>query len=157
MRTLVFPVFDRLTLQEIGVARCDRFIKALAKRSYNRAKQARVVLRLALELAVRRGAARREILPRNPMDHVSRLRREQHIPDVLTAPEVNVIRAAIARWEGGADHVSGPLRFEGWCSKAVAMPRRGERLQRGFRASSICSNHWCDRFLQDGTGSAPRG
>src|SRR5680860_1061610 len=42
------------------------------------------------------------------MDHVGRLYREPHIPDALTAPEVNVIRAAIARWEGGANHVSGP-------------------------------------------------
>jgi integrase len=104
MRTLVSLAFDSLTLREIGVARCDRFIKELGKRSYNRAKQARVVLRLALELAVRH-----EVLARNPMDHVSRLHREPHIPDALTAPEVNVIRAAIARWESGADHVSGPL------------------------------------------------
>lgn len=103
MRTLVSPAFDRLTLREIGVARCDKFIKQLAKLSYNRAKQARVVLRLALELAVRH-----EVLPRNPMDHVSRLYREPHIPDALTAPEVNVIRAAIAQWESAADHVSGP-------------------------------------------------
>jgi len=103
MRTLVSPAFDRLTLREIGVARCDKFIKQLAKLSYNRAKQARVVLRLALELAVRH-----EVLPRNPMDHVSRLYREPHIPDALTAPEVNVIRAAIAQWESAAHHVSGP-------------------------------------------------
>ena len=53
MRTLVLPAFGHLTLREIGVARCDRFIKQMAKRSYNRAKQARVVLRLAIELAVR--------------------------------------------------------------------------------------------------------
>jgi len=103
MRTLVSPVFDHLTLREIGVARCDQFIKELAKLTYSRAKQARVVLRLALELAVRH-----EVLPRNPMDHVGRLYREPHIPDALTAPEVNVIRAAIARWEAGAHHVSGP-------------------------------------------------
>lgn len=103
MRTLVSPAFDHLTLREIGVARCDKFIKQLAKLSYNRAKQARVVLRLALELAVRH-----EVLPRNPMDHVSRLYREPHIPDALTAPEVNVIRAAIAQWESAAGHVSGP-------------------------------------------------
>ncbi len=44
MRTLVTPAFGSLTLREIGVARCDRFIKQLAKLSYNRAKQARVVL-----------------------------------------------------------------------------------------------------------------
>ncbi|WP_234031308.1 N-terminal phage integrase SAM-like domain-containing protein [Mycetocola zhujimingii] len=103
MRTLVSPVFDHLALREIGVARCDKFIKRLAKISYSRAKQARVVLRLALELAVRH-----EVLPRTPMDHIGRLHREPHIPDALTAPEVNVIRAAIARWEAGAEHVSGP-------------------------------------------------
>ena len=105
MRTLLAPVLDHLTLGEIGVARCDKFIKQLAKFSYNRAKQARVVLRLALELAVRH-----EVLPRNPMDHVSRHYREPHIPDALTAPEVNVIRAAIAQWESAVDHTSGPKR-----------------------------------------------
>jgi integrase len=103
MRTLVSPAFDSLTLREIGVARCDQFIKQLAKLSYSRAKQARVVLRLALELAVRH-----EVLPRNPMDHVSRLHREPHIPDALMAPEVNMIRAAIGQWESAADHISGP-------------------------------------------------
>ncbi|MGY4856319.1 tyrosine-type recombinase/integrase [Cryobacterium sp. AP23] len=103
MRTLVSPAFDHLALREIGVARCDKFIKQLAKISYNRAKQARVVLRLALELAVRH-----EVLPRNPMDHVSRLHREPHVPAALMAPEVNVIRAAIAQWESAANHTSGP-------------------------------------------------
>jgi integrase len=103
MRTLVSPVFGSLTLREIGVARCDKFIKQLSKVSYSRAKQARVVLRLALELAVRH-----EVLPRNPMDHVGRLHREPHVPDALMAPEVNMIRAAIAQWESAADHISGP-------------------------------------------------
>jgi integrase len=103
MRTLVSPAFDHLALREIGVARCDKFITQLAKISYNRAKQARVVLRLALELAVRH-----EVLPRNPMKHVSRLYREPHVPNALMAPEVNVIRAAIAQWESAADHTSGP-------------------------------------------------
>jgi integrase len=75
----------------------------MAKLSYGRAKQSRVVLRLALELAVRH-----EILPTNPMDHVARLHREPHIPDALPAVEVNKIRTAIARWEAGVGHVSGP-------------------------------------------------
>jgi hypothetical protein len=115
MRTLVSPAFDRPTLREIGVARCDRFIKELGTRSHNRAKHARVVLRLALELAVRH-----EVLTRNPMDHVSRHRRQPHIPDALTASEVSVVRAAIARWEGGADHVPGPLP-EGQLGAIVAV------------------------------------
>ncbi|UOR02411.1 tyrosine-type recombinase/integrase [Leucobacter allii] len=96
MRTLVLPAFQHLTLREIGVARCDHFLKQLAKQSYNRAKQARVALRLALGLAVRH-----EVLPRNPMDHVSRLRRPTSTPNALTPAEVNAIRAAIAYWEAG--------------------------------------------------------
>ncbi|MFD5863890.1 tyrosine-type recombinase/integrase [Agromyces sp. NPDC127015] len=103
MRTLVLPVFEHLTLREIGVARCDRFIKEQARISYNRAKQSRVVLRLALELAVRH-----EVLTANPMHHVSRIHREVRMPDALTSLEVNAIRAVIARWESGIDHVSGP-------------------------------------------------
>ncbi|MDI6024062.1 tyrosine-type recombinase/integrase [Leucobacter sp. UT-8R-CII-1-4] len=94
MRTLVLPAFKDLTLREIGVARCDYFLKHLAKRSYSRAKHARVVLRLALALAVRH-----EILPRNPMDHVSRLHRKKTIPDAFTIGEVQDIRAAIKAWE----------------------------------------------------------
>ncbi|MCH6470697.1 tyrosine-type recombinase/integrase [Sinomonas terrae] len=102
MRRLVLPVFGSLTLREIGVARCDHFLKQLARQSYGRAKQARVVLRLALGLAVRH-----EVLPRNPMDHVSRLYRPASTPDALTPVEVNAIRAAIADWEAGRSP-SGP-------------------------------------------------
>lgn len=94
MRTLVLPFFKDVTLREIGVARCDYFLKQLAKQSYNRARQARVVLRLALGLAVRH-----EILPRNPMDHVSRLRRPARTPDVFTWDELKAIRAGISAWE----------------------------------------------------------
>lgn len=102
MQTLVLPVFGNLTLREIGVARCDHFLKQLAKQSYNRAKQARVVLRLALGLAVRH-----EVLLRNPMDHVSRLHRPASTPNALTPAEVNAIRTAIAFWEAGRS-ISGP-------------------------------------------------
>ncbi len=84
MRTLVLPLFGNFTLREIGVTRCDRLIKQLAMLSYSRAKQARVVLRLALELVGRHG-----VPPSNPLDHVFRLHREPHIPDALTATAVN--------------------------------------------------------------------
>lgn len=94
MRTLVMPFFKDVTLREIGVARCDYFLKQLAKQSYNRARQARVVLRLALGLAVRH-----EILPRNPMDHVSKLRRPARTPDIYSWDEIKAIRAGISMWE----------------------------------------------------------
>ncbi|WP_036278224.1 tyrosine-type recombinase/integrase [Microbacterium sp. CH12i] len=102
MRTLVLPVFKDLTLREIGVARCDQFLKRLAKDSYSKAKHARVALRLALALAVRH-----EVLLRNPVDHVARLHRDARVPDAFTPEEVTAIRAAIAYWEAGRD-VSGP-------------------------------------------------
>ncbi|GAA1628550.1 tyrosine-type recombinase/integrase [Leucobacter chromiireducens] len=94
MRTLVAPVFAELTLREIGVARCDYFLKQLAKQSYNRARQARVVLRLALGLAVRH-----EVIPRNPMDHVSRLRRPVSTPDAFEDSDIELIREAVQAWE----------------------------------------------------------
>ncbi|QYF74401.1 helix-turn-helix domain-containing protein [Cryobacterium sp. PAMC25264] len=58
--------------------------------------------------ALRPGAVRHEVLPRNPMDHVARLHREPHIPAALMAPEANVIRVTIAQRESAADHISGP-------------------------------------------------
>lgn len=102
MRTLVLPFFKDLTLREIGVSRCDYFLKHLAKLSYNRARQARVVLRLALALAVRH-----EVIPRNPMDHVSRLRRPPRVPDSFTQDEIQQIRTAIRAWEN-RDILAGP-------------------------------------------------
>ncbi|WP_223149004.1 hypothetical protein [Changpingibacter yushuensis] len=78
-----------LTLREIGVARCNYFLAHFAKRSYSRAKHARVVLALAVH---------HEILPRNPMDHVSCLHRKT-IPGAFTIGEVQEIRAAIKAWE----------------------------------------------------------
>lgn len=94
MRTLVLPAFKDLTLREIGVALCDYFLNHLVKRSYSRAKHARVVLRLALALAVRH-----EILLRNPMDHVSRLHRKKTIPDAFTISKIQEIRAAMKAGE----------------------------------------------------------
>ena len=102
MRTLVLPAIGNLTLREVGVARCDQLLKQLNRRSYSRAKQARVVLRLAFGLAVRH-----EILPRNPMDNLARLTRQASSPDALTPVEVTAIRSAIAVWEGGIS-ISGP-------------------------------------------------
>ena len=102
MRQLVLLAFGSLTLREIGVARCDQFIKTLAKQSYNKTRQAKVVLRLAFGLAVRH-----EIIPRNPMDGIARLHKPPHEVDALTPQEVNAIRLAVRFWETGIC-VSGP-------------------------------------------------
>ena len=62
MRTLVEPSFADLALREITVSRVDRFLKKQAQVSYARAKHAKVVLGLAMGLAVRYDA-----IPRNPV------------------------------------------------------------------------------------------
>lgn len=112
MYALVMPAFEHLTLREIGVARCDRLLKQLGQLSYSRAKRARVVLRLAFGLVVRH-----EVLPRNPLDGVSRLNRPASTPTALTPAQVNAIRAAIVYWQRGLS-ASGP-RPEGKLGQIV--------------------------------------
>ncbi|MHB1173236.1 MAG: tyrosine-type recombinase/integrase [Lacisediminihabitans sp.] len=102
MEHLVLPHFANLTLREIGVARCDLFIKQQRQISYNRAKQSRNVLRQAFGLAVRH-----EILPRNPMQSIARITRPHTDPTALTPAEVNAVREAIRYWETGLNP-SGP-------------------------------------------------
>ena len=102
LHKVVVPVFGDLALREIGVARCDRFIKTLAQRSYSRARQARNVLRSALGLAVRH-----EVIPRNPVDGTARLHKPPHVPDAMTPAEVEAVRLAVGYWELGLS-ASGP-------------------------------------------------
>ncbi|ALJ22353.1 tyrosine-type recombinase/integrase [Microbacterium sp. No. 7] len=153
METLVLPAFANLTLREIGVARCDQFLKQLAKQSYNRAKQARVVLRLAFGLAVRH-----EVLPRNPMDHVSRLHKPPSMPSALTPVEVNAIRAAIAVWE--ADGPSSGPKPDGQLGAIVEVmlgtsARIGEVLALRRRDVDVTSAQPSIRIA--GTIVSPRG
>lgn len=70
MRTLVMPAFAHHTLREMSISKIDRFLKAQAKISYGRAKHSKVVLNLALGLALRY-----EATPRNPVLGTARLRR----------------------------------------------------------------------------------
>ncbi len=102
MRRLVLPAFKGFTLREIGVARCDALLKQMGTSSYSSAKRARTVLRQSFALAVRH-----EVLPRNPIDNVSRLHKPKRTPTALTAAEVNAIRAVIKAWESTRG-TSGP-------------------------------------------------
>jgi integrase len=108
----VLPALEHLALREIGVARCDRLVKDLARRSHSRAAQAKVVLRLAFSLAVRH-----EVIPRNPMDGIGRLHKPAHTPDALTPEQVNALRAAVRAWE--AAPVAGGPRPDGQLSAVI--------------------------------------
>lgn len=102
MRHLVLPVFEPLALREVSVSRVDRYLKAQAAISYSRAKQAKVVLSLALGLAVRY-----EAITRNPVQNASRLHKPPSTTVALTVEQVDAIRAAVAHWRTGRG-LSGP-------------------------------------------------
>ena len=102
VRHLVMPAFDHLALWEVSVSRTDRFLKAQAVISYNRAKQSKVVLSLALGLAVRY-----EAIARNPVLSASRLRKPSSKTVALTVEKVDAVRAAVGRWRTGRG-LAGP-------------------------------------------------
>lgn len=102
MRTLVTPSFADLTLREITVSRVDRFLKKHAQSSYSKAKHAKVVLGLALGLAVRYDA-----IARNPVQATARLRRPAAKPTALTVTQIQSIRVVVAGWRTGTG-LSGP-------------------------------------------------
>ncbi|MBW4043242.1 MAG: site-specific integrase, partial [Acidobacteria bacterium] len=53
LQAIVLPAFSELRLREISTGRVDQFLKQQAARSYARAKQARVVLNLMFNFALR--------------------------------------------------------------------------------------------------------
>lgn len=102
MCKLVLPAFENFTLREVSVARVDRFLKAQARISHSRAKQAKNVLSQALGLAVRY-----EAIPRNPVGAVDRLRKPPSKTVALTPETVRAIRTAVREWRRGGG-LSGP-------------------------------------------------
>lgn len=102
MRTLVAPTFQHYLLREISISKVDRFLKAQAKVSYSRAKHAKVVLNLALGLALRY-----EAISRNPVLGTSRLRRPPSQVMALTVDQIEAIRHAVRTWRC-AQGLSGP-------------------------------------------------
>ncbi|WP_423464178.1 tyrosine-type recombinase/integrase [Promicromonospora sp. MS192] len=103
MRTLVLPAFRDMTLREISIMKVDRFLKEQQKQSYARAKHAKVVLNLALGLALRY-----EAIDRNPVAGTKRLRRPKTEAKALAHAQVDAIRAAVRAWRRGDQKVPGP-------------------------------------------------
>lgn len=93
MRTLVLPAFKDYTLREISIMMVDRYLKKLAKESLSKAQHAKVVLNLALGLAVRY-----EAIERNPVRSVQRLRKPKKAVNALTIEELEAVRAAVRAW-----------------------------------------------------------
>ncbi|GAA1726476.1 hypothetical protein GCM10009809_22760 [Isoptericola hypogeus] len=102
LASLVLPAFRDFTLREMSVRRVDHFLRSQATKSYSRAKKAKVVLNLALGMAVRY-----EALERNPVRGTSRLRRPNRKPKSLDIETVQTVRDAVSGWRTGGG-IPGP-------------------------------------------------
>ncbi|MFI5937852.1 tyrosine-type recombinase/integrase [Actinoplanes sp. NPDC051494] len=90
LRQTVLPAFGDLRVHELTVGRLDRFLKTLAVAKPSQARNAKVVLKQMLSLAVRHGA-----LAANPVREVGRLPRPRRPITALTREELGIIREAI--------------------------------------------------------------
>ncbi|MEV6301284.1 hypothetical protein AB0M02_17880 [Actinoplanes sp. NPDC051861] len=90
LRQTVLPAFGDLLIDELTVGRLDRFLKVLAKSKPSQARNAKVVLKQMLSMAVRHGA-----IPANPVREVGQLPRARQPISVLSLDELDRIRAAI--------------------------------------------------------------
>jgi integrase len=99
----VLPAFEHFALREITVRKVDHLLKDLRKLSYNRARKAKTVLRLAFGLAVRW-----EVLDRNPVQGVERLHRPPHQAKALSGETIEILRVALAEFQAGSKGKPGP-------------------------------------------------
>ncbi|WP_166789173.1 site-specific integrase [Cryobacterium sp. TmT2-59] len=96
LRLLVLPYFENFTVREVTVGRIELFLKKQREKSYPRAKHSRTILGMILAFAVRR-----EIIPRNPMNEASRMKKPPHTPKALTTEQIGAIRLAAREWRTG--------------------------------------------------------
>ncbi len=90
LRQTVLPAFGDLLIDELTVGRLDRFLNALAKAKPSHARNAKVVLKQMLSMAVRHGA-----IVANPVREVGQLPRTRRPINALTLDELGTIRTAI--------------------------------------------------------------
>ncbi|GAB2564280.1 tyrosine-type recombinase/integrase [Leucobacter ruminantium] len=102
VRLYLRPVFENYTLGEITTGRVEWFIKSERTYSYSRARQAKTILNLIFDFALRCDA-----VVRNPVEGTSRLKKPAKVPESLTWVQIVAIRHAAATWRTGKG-LSGP-------------------------------------------------
>ncbi len=98
LRGLVLPTFKEFTIREVTVARIERFLKVQRAVSYTKAKHSRTMLSMVLGFA-----ARRELIPRNPIKEVSRMKAPKRTPKALTPEQIAAIREAARHYRTSAE------------------------------------------------------
>jgi integrase len=132
----VLPAFGDLLIDELTVGRLDRFLKVLAKSKPSQARNAKVVLKQMLSMAVRHGA-----IPANPVREVGQLPRARQPISVLSLDELDRIRAAIESRQ--RRRAAGPRRSGDLADIAELLVATGARI------GEILALRWQDIDLDD--------
>ncbi|MEU4157877.1 site-specific integrase [Actinoplanes sp. NPDC026670] len=136
LRQTVLPAFGELLVNELTVGRLDRFLKTLAKAKPSQARNAKVVLKQMLSMAVRHGA-----ITANPVREVGQLPRARRPINALTLDELSLIRAAIERRQHR--RTTGPRR-NGNLADIIEL-----LLATGARIGEVLALRWQDIDLDD--------
>ncbi|MFG1995313.1 tyrosine-type recombinase/integrase [Actinoplanes sp. NPDC048988] len=136
LRQTVLPAFGDLLLEELSVGRLDRFLKALAPAKPSQARNAKVVLKQMLSMAVRHGA-----IAANPVREVGQLPRVRRPVNALTLDELGTIRAAIEIRQHRRS--TGPRRSSNLADIVELL------IATGARIGEVLALRWQDLDLDD--------
>jgi integrase len=136
LRQTVIPAFGDLLINDMTVGRLDRFLKALAKAKPSQARNAKVVLKQMLSMAVRHGA-----IATNPVREVGQLPRAKKQISVLTADDLGSIRAAIETRQRRRS--AGPRRNGNLADIVEVL------IATGARIGEVLALRWQDIDLDD--------
>ncbi|MFC4065066.1 tyrosine-type recombinase/integrase [Actinoplanes subglobosus] len=136
LRQTVLPAFGDLLIGELTVGRLDRFLKTLAKAKPSQARNAKVVLKQMLSMAVRHGA-----ISANPVREVGQLPRPRRPINTLTLDELDTIRAAIETRQ--RRRTTGPRRNGNLADIVELM------LATGARIGEVLAFRWQNIDLDD--------
>lgn len=136
LRLHVRPAFENFKLNEITTSRVESFLKTQYAASYSRAKNARTLLNLIFEYAMRHDA-----MVRNPVSGTSPLVRPKGTPQALTLAQIAAIRVAAKSWRS-APGLPGP-RPDGQVRDIIEV-----LLGTGMRPGEVLALRPCDVFDQ---------
>ena len=127
----------KLRIREATVGRLDKFFKTLAKSHRSQARNARVVLKHMLAMAVRHGAIRT-----NPIRDIANLPSRRRVVVALTTDDLPGVRAAIRRWQEPVPGKSGPRHTTDLADIVDLL------LATGARIGEILAIRWQDLDLE---------
>jgi integrase len=130
----------RLRIREATVGRLDKFFKTLAKSHPSQARNAKVILKQMLGMAVRHGAIRT-----NPVREIANLPSRRRVVVALSTDDLATVRAAIRRWQEPVPGKSGPRHTSDLADIVDLL------LATGARIGEILAIRWQDLDLDNPT------